>query len=140
MLQENGDESSEGGINAVGQAGKCSRCGSRKHSAAECSTDLSKVRCFRCNSHGHVSLNCPKKQSSEPGGTGGFSGSKGNGNQTNKGNQNTKGKSKGKGKDHGKSKGFGKKGKLNEISENRPLLGMVSGRLVIRRLGCRGLV
>ena len=36
----------EGGINAMGQTPKCGKCGSRKHSTSDCTTDLSKVRCF----------------------------------------------------------------------------------------------
>ena len=105
----------EGGINAVGQTPKCGKCGSRKHSTSDCTTDLSKVRCFRCNSHGHIGANCPnsrKTGSSESSGNSGFVSGKGNGKQKGKGKQNGKGKSK-----DSKGKGYGKKGKLNEISE-----------------------
>ena len=105
----------EGGINAMGQTPKCGKCGSRKHSTADCATDLSKVRCFRCNSHGHIGANCPnsrKTGNSESSGNSGFVSGKGNGKQKGKGKQNGKGKSK-----DSKGKGYGKKGKLNEISE-----------------------
>ena len=47
----------DAGINSVGNAGKCSKCGSRKHSTHECNTDLSKIRCFKCNAYGHIGAN-----------------------------------------------------------------------------------
>ena len=103
----------ESGINSVGQEGKCSKCGSRKHSSQECTTDLAKVRCFKCNAYGHIGANCSqgKKQSSF--GSTGF----GKGKSSEKGSSGgDKGKGKGsKGKGKGKPKGFGKKGKLNEM-------------------------
>ena len=103
----------ETGINAVGQEGECSKCGSRKHSSQECTTDLAKVRCFKCNAYGHIGANCSqgKKQSSF--GSTGF----GKGKSSEKGSSGgDKGKGKGnKGKGKGKPKGFGKKGKLNEM-------------------------
>ena len=98
----NGSESEDGGnINAVSTNQKCQKCGSKKHSTSECSTDLSKVRCFRCNMHGHIGMNCP--QSKKQGVDG-----------------NEKQKGKGKGKKGSSGKGYGKKGKLNEVSEENP--------------------
>ena len=35
--------------------------GFRKHLAAQCTTDLSKTKCFKCGVYGHVSLNCRMK-------------------------------------------------------------------------------
>lgn len=40
---------------------RCTKCGSRKHLAAQCTTDLSKTKCFKCGAYGHVSLNCRMK-------------------------------------------------------------------------------
>ena len=93
-------------VNAV-SAGKCGKCGSRKHRTEDCVTDLSKVRCFKCNSLGHIGANCSAKGS--PG--------------VQQSDRWNKGKNKGgkKGKDNkgskSKGKGFGKKGKLNEVNE-----------------------
>ena len=107
---------------------KCSKCGSKKHSVQECTTDMTKVKCYRCRQVGHVSMNCPNKvvSSGQYGKSGGKD--KGKGKQTvmkgdwmkGKGKDKGKGKGKEKGKDKskgGKSKGksFGKKGKMNEM-------------------------
>ena len=35
---------------------RCTKCGSRKHLAAQCTTDLSKTKCFKCGAYGHVSF------------------------------------------------------------------------------------
>lgn len=37
----------ETGINAVGQEGKCSKCGSRKHTSQECTTDFCQSPLFQ---------------------------------------------------------------------------------------------
>ena len=97
--------------------GKCQKCGSRKHKSWECTTDVSKLKCFRCQGVGHVSMNCPQRNKE-----------KGKGKDFGKGKSSVvkgdwlkgKGKEKGKGKDKGKSKGknYGKKGKLNEVNES----------------------
>ena len=51
-----------GGWNVDSMNGsKCSRRGSKKHSTNDCTTDLSKTKCFRCNNTGHVSQNCPDR-------------------------------------------------------------------------------
>ena len=88
-------------VNALGDSGKCMKCGSKKHMSSECTVDLTKTKCFRCNGYGHVSMNCPQAKQS-------FSG-KGQGGK----NSNGKG-SKGKGKP---SKG-GRKGKLYEMTDD----------------------
>ena len=106
----------ETGINAVGQEGKCSKCGSRKHSSQECTTDLAKVRCFKCNAYGHIGANCSQGKKQNSFGSTGF----GKGKSSEKGSSGgDKGKGKGnKGKGNGKPKGFGKKGKLNEVYDD----------------------
>ena len=106
----------ETGINAVGQEGKCSKCGSRKHSSQECTTDLAKVRCFKCNAYGHIGANCSQGKKQNSFGSTGF----GKGKSSDKGSSGgDKGKGKGnKGKGNGKPKGFGKKGKLNEMYDD----------------------
>ena len=72
-------------VNALGDSGKCMKCGSRKHMSSECTVDLTKTKCFRCNGYGHVSMNCPQAKQS-------FSG-KGQGGK-NSGGKGSKGKGK----------------------------------------------
>ena len=96
---------------------KCQKCGSRKHSTSSCQTDLSKVRCFKCQEQGHIGANCPKRSQDSGKGHGKSKGDKGKG--KGKGvykGQFDKGKGKSKGKKGKPGKGFGKKGKLNEVS------------------------
>ena len=52
----------DGHIDALGQGDRCSKCGSRKHQTNSCTVDLSKTKCFRCGTFGHISAHCPKKQ------------------------------------------------------------------------------
>ena len=119
-LEADGSRGTDGHVDAVQGAsgqGKCQKCGSRKHRSFECTTDMSKTRCFRCQGVGHVSMNCPQKTSKD----------KGKGKDSGKGKSSVmkgdwlkgKGKDKGKSKDKGKgkSKGYGKKGKLNEVGD-----------------------
>ena len=49
------------GFDAVGGV-KCGTCGSRKHSSNACDVDLSKLKCFKCQKFGHISVNCPERK------------------------------------------------------------------------------
>ena len=82
--------------------GACNTCGSRKHSTEQCTADVSKIKCFRCHKHGHISKNCPEKSRGSDG-KGAGKRSKG----VNKGDNWNKGKGK-KGKGKGKCKGKSK--------------------------------
>ena len=97
--------------------GACNTCGSRKHSTEQCTADVSKIKCFRCHKHGHISKNCPEKSRGSDGkGAGKRSKGVNKGDNWNKGKgKKGKGKGKSKGKSKGK-KGYGKKGKLNEMN------------------------
>ena len=94
----------EFGVSAVSAVRKCGKCGSRKHETGSCTTDLSKIKCFSCGSHGHIGANCKNREK------GRHDSGKGSGVV-----QSSWDKGKGKGKRSGK--GYGKKGKLNELSE-----------------------
>ena len=93
LSQGNDETDPEGGINAVNQGPKCGKCGSRKHSTSDCSTDLSKVRCFKCNSYGHIGAHCPNSKKSFSNDSSHQTG-KGNGKQKGKWNPGSKGKIK----------------------------------------------
>ena len=94
------------------QGSKCGKCGSRKHDTSNCSVDMAKVKCYKCQKQGHVSMKCPERKQSNDKGSFKGKGKKG----VVKGDW-SKGKGKTKGKDSGKSKGFGKKGKMNEVAD-----------------------
>ena len=117
-----GDSEQPGGDDAYVEAiaGRCSKCGSKRHEMSSCSVDLSRTKCFKCGGTGHVSMNCTKSGSSASSAQKGSSGGgKGAGNP--KGSASQKGKSgkpsKGKGKDKGKSKGKSGKGKMFEVAQ-----------------------
>ena len=94
------DSDGQWNLDAVQDDSRCAVCGSRKHVTAECTTDVTKIKCFRCQKFGHVSANCPDRKKADEGKAGVLKG---------------KGKQKGQGKAKGTGKGFGKKGKLNEL-------------------------
>ena len=82
-----------------------------------CTADVSKIKCFRCHKHGHISKNWPEKSRGSDGkGAGKRSKGVNKGDNWNKGKgKKGKGKGKSKGKSKGK-KGYGKKDKLNEMN------------------------
>ena len=94
-----GEDFWEQSVHSVSDSSKCSKCGSKRHRTSDCSVDLSKIRCFKCNGLGHIGANCPGK------GVGGTP------------KDEPKGKSKGKSKGK-KGKGFARKGKLNEVYDS----------------------
>ena len=96
---------------------KCQKCGSKKHSTVECSTDLSKTKCFRCNGFGHVSMNCHLKKPEDSKGHKGNSYDKGKGNPKGYPKGGPKGGFKGNAKGNGKNGKGNRKGKLYEMTE-----------------------
>ena len=98
-----GDEGVDGvaaGVGAPSRGTRCTRCGSKKHETSSCSTDLTRTKCFKCDSYGHVSMNCKAKQKTTP--------------------EKTKGQPKGSGSgSNGKGKGSkGKKGKMFAVVDD----------------------
>ncbi len=87
------------------QGPRCLKCGSKKHDSGSCSTDMSRLRCFRCNQLGHASLNCKVKKTPD----GKSNAPKGSGKNSQKGGSFGKG-SKGCGK--------GKKGKMFAVLDD----------------------
>lgn len=90
-------------VNAL-QSTKCQKSG-KGDETSQCSTDMSRVRCFRCGEMGHISVKCQKGKSS--------------GKSTPSGGGSPKGQSKGKGSGRAKGlKGKGAKGKFAKGSGN----------------------
>ena len=85
---------------------KCSKCGSKKHQSHECSTDMAKVKWYRCHQMGHVSMNCLTKVVSS--GSYGKADGKGKGQRQRKDTVMKGGWTKGKEKEKGKYKGKNK--------------------------------
>ncbi len=99
--QENegkGETEAVAGVNQC-QGPRCLKCGSNKHDSGSCNTEMSRLRCFKCNQLGHASLNCKVKKAPD----GKSNTSKGSGKSPQKGGSSGKG-SNGSGK--------GKKGKM----------------------------
>ena len=44
------------------QGPRCLKCGWKKHDSGSCNTDMSRLRCFKCNQPGHASFNCKVKK------------------------------------------------------------------------------
>ena len=108
-------------VSAV-SAERCGRCGRKNHKTENCSTDMSKVKCFSCGELGHISAHCSKAHGSAS--SSGKGKGKEKGKERGKG-KDGKGKDKGKGKAKGKEKGAkgpgkGKKGKMFELVESLP--------------------
>ena len=80
------------GLNQT-QGPRCLKCGSKKHDSGSCTTDMSKLRCFKCNQLGHASLNCKVKRTPD----GKSNAPKGSGKNSQKGGSSGKG-TKGSGK------------------------------------------
>ena len=77
------------------------QCGKAGHFAKNCSTDMSKVRCFKCGDSGHIGANCKKSPSAK-------------GKPSPKTSPKSRANPKSKGKGSGKG---GKKGKMHELAE-----------------------
>ena len=115
--EENGTALSEGDadqvMSTVDKSVKCTRCAKKGHTVQNCTTDLSKTKCYTGNQFGHVSVDC-KGSSSK---TDHVDDRKSKGSSTSfssKSGPSTKAKGKGKGKG---SKGSGKKGKMYAVCD-----------------------
>ena len=109
-------------VSSAVSAERCGRCGRKNHKTENCSTDMSKVKCFSCGELGHISAQCSKARGSAS--SSGKGKGKEKGKERGKG-KDGKGKDKGKGKAKGKEKGAkgpgkGKKGKMFELVESLP--------------------
>ena len=62
------DGNREWNLDAAGNSGhRCTKCGRRKHGGSMCDSDLTKVRCFKCQKFGHISANCLDKSGKDKG-------------------------------------------------------------------------
>ena len=103
-IEGEGETEHVAGLNQT-QGPRCLKCGSKKHDSGSCTTDMSKLRCFKCNQLGHASLNCKVKRTPD----GKSNAPKENGKNSQKGGSSGKG-SKGSGK--------GKKGKMFAVLDD----------------------
>ena len=62
ILGDEGTDGAAAGVGAPSKGTRSIRCGSKKHETSSYSFDLTRTKCFKYNSYGHVSMNCEVKQ------------------------------------------------------------------------------